>query len=67
MKEQLSLQVRDNAIAARHRFRVFGVPFLELHYHIVRKGQVAIRALVGPQRPHRAFSPKCLSTESRPT
>lgn len=37
MKEQLSLQVEGDAIAASHRFMVFGLPFLELRYEIVRK------------------------------
>lgn len=37
MKEQLSLQVRDGAIAASHRFAVFGLPYLELRYAIARK------------------------------
>lgn len=38
MKEELSLQVQDNAIVARHRFGVFGLPFLELSYQITPKG-----------------------------
>jgi len=37
MKEQLSLQARDRAITAYHRFAVFGLPFLELRYDIDRK------------------------------
>ncbi|MGH1344975.1 MAG: hypothetical protein ACRBN8_25675 [Nannocystales bacterium] len=37
MKEQLSLEVRDRAVLARHRFRVFGLPFLELGYRITSK------------------------------
>jgi hypothetical protein len=41
MKEQLSLRVDGDAIAASHRFAVFGLPFLELRYAIARK-----RALV---------------------
>ncbi|MCB9716984.1 MAG: hypothetical protein H6712_24210 [Myxococcales bacterium] len=34
MKEQLSLRVQDEVIVARHRFAVFGLPFLELRYRI---------------------------------
>lgn len=37
MKEQLSLQAQDDAVIARHRFRVFGLPFLELGYRITPK------------------------------
>lgn len=36
MKEQLELWVEGEAIAGRHRFWVFGVPFLELSYRITR-------------------------------
>jgi len=36
MKERLTLRVDDDAIAATHRFTVFGLPFLELRYRIVR-------------------------------
>ena len=36
MKERLALRVEGEAIAARHRFDVFGLPFLELSYHIRR-------------------------------
>ena len=37
MKEQLSLQVRDDVLSASHRFAVFGMPFLELRYAMARK------------------------------
>jgi hypothetical protein len=37
MKEQLSLRADGDAIAASHRFAVFGLPFLELRYTIARK------------------------------
>ena len=37
MKEQLSLRVDDDVLAASHRFRVFGLPFLELRYAIARR------------------------------
>jgi hypothetical protein len=37
MKERLSLRVQDGAMAAPHRFAVFGLPFLELRYDIARK------------------------------
>jgi hypothetical protein len=37
MKEQLSLRVENGAIAASHRFAVFGLRFLELRYDIARK------------------------------
>jgi hypothetical protein len=37
MKERLSLRVAGDAIAASHRFGVFGMPFLELAYTITRK------------------------------
>lgn len=37
MKEQLSLRVQGDAIAASHRFAVFGMPYLELRYDIARK------------------------------
>jgi len=39
MKEQLSLQVQDDAIVAHHRFRVFGLPFLQLQYRIMPKAE----------------------------
>ncbi len=41
MKESLSLSVNDGAIEASHRFRVFGLPFLELRYAIARKSSAA--------------------------
>jgi hypothetical protein len=37
MKEQLSLAVEGERIVAQHRFRVFGMPFLELGYRITRR------------------------------
>jgi hypothetical protein len=37
MKESLSLRVNGSDVAAVHRFRVFGLPFLELRYAIARK------------------------------
>jgi hypothetical protein len=37
MKEHLSLQPQGDRIVARHRFRVFRMPFLELGYRITRK------------------------------
>jgi hypothetical protein len=37
MKEQLSLSANADAITASHRFRVFGMPFLELAYEISKK------------------------------
>lgn len=37
MKERLSLEVRGDTIHAQHRFRVFGLPFLELRYRIHRQ------------------------------
>jgi hypothetical protein len=37
MKERLSVQVQGDALAASHRFGVFGLPFLELRYDIARK------------------------------
>jgi hypothetical protein len=37
MKEQLSLRVEGEGIVARHRFGVFGLPFLELGYGITRR------------------------------
>lgn len=37
MKEQLDLRVEDEVITARHRFGVFGLPFLELRYRIEPK------------------------------
>jgi hypothetical protein len=37
MKESLSLRVEPEGVAAVHRFRVFGLPFLELRYAIRRK------------------------------
>ncbi len=39
MKERLSLRAQDGAIAASHRFTVFGQPFLELRYDIARRGE----------------------------
>jgi hypothetical protein len=39
MKEQLSLEVDGERILAKHRFRVFGLPFLELSYRIRRKSR----------------------------
>lgn len=41
MKERLSLRVDGDAIAASHRFMVFGLPFLELRYAIARKPAAA--------------------------
>ena len=38
MKEELTLRVQDGAIAANHRFTVFGLPFLDLRYDIAHKG-----------------------------
>ncbi|MEY4580609.1 MAG: hypothetical protein RL701_5312, partial [Pseudomonadota bacterium] len=39
MKEELNLRVQDGALAASHRFTVFGLPFLELRYDIARKAE----------------------------
>ena len=35
--EQLEVYVRDGELVAEHAFRVFGLPFLVLHYRIARK------------------------------
>ena len=35
--EQLEVYVRDGELVAEHSFRVFGLPFLVLHYRIERK------------------------------
>lgn len=35
--EQLEVYVRDGRLRAEHAFRVFGLPFLTLHYRIERK------------------------------
>jgi hypothetical protein len=35
--EQLDVYVRDGQLRAEHAFRVFGFPFLVLHYGIHRK------------------------------
>jgi len=35
--EQLEVYVRDGELVAEHAFRVFGLPFLVLHYAIARK------------------------------
>ena len=35
--EQLEVYVRDGELVAEHAFRVFGLPFLVLHYRIERK------------------------------
>jgi len=35
--EQLEVYVRDGRLVAEHAFRVFGLPFLVLHYRIERK------------------------------
>jgi hypothetical protein len=59
MKEQLSLRVREGAIAASHRFAVFGLPFLELRYDIARRPNG--RETVAP-----AAGPSCTSTRRRP-
>lgn len=37
MKEQLSLEAQGDSLVAHHRFRVFGLPFLQLRYRIVPK------------------------------
>lgn len=37
MKEELRLRVDGEGIAAEHRFRVFGLPFLSLRYSIAEK------------------------------
>ena len=39
MVEQLSLRVEGDGIVGRHRFRVFGLPFLELRYESGRGGE----------------------------
>ena len=39
--EQLEVYVRDGRLRAEHAFRVFGLPFLVLHYRIERKGETA--------------------------
>jgi hypothetical protein len=44
MKESLSLRIEDGSVGAVHRFRVFGMPFLELHYAIARKAAIAAQA-----------------------
>jgi hypothetical protein len=36
--EQLDVHVEDGELRAEHAFRVFGFPFLVLHYRITRKG-----------------------------
>lgn len=41
MKESLSLRAEGDAVAAVHRFRVFGLPFLELQYAIAPKSLAA--------------------------
>jgi hypothetical protein len=35
--EQLDVYVEDGALRAEHAFRMFGIPFLVLHYRITRK------------------------------
>jgi hypothetical protein len=50
MKEELSLRVQDGALAASHRFGVFGLPFLELRYDIARKAQ-SVSQLAALRRP----------------
>jgi hypothetical protein len=35
--EQLDVYVHDGRLVAQHAFRVFGLPFLVLHYRIERK------------------------------
>jgi hypothetical protein len=37
MKEELRLHVEGTTLGARHRFSVFGLPFLELVYRITAK------------------------------
>jgi len=39
MKEELCLRVEGDAIAASHRFAVFGLPFLELRYRMSQKSE----------------------------
>jgi hypothetical protein len=39
--EQLEVYVRDGRLVAEHAFRVFGLPFLVLHYRIERKPAAA--------------------------
>lgn len=41
MKESLSLRAEGDDVAAEHRFRVFGLPFLELQYAIAPKSLAA--------------------------
>ena len=48
MKEELSLRAQDDGIAARHRFRVFGLPFLELSYQIAEKPRAALLTAPAP-------------------
>ena len=38
--EQLEVYVRDGEVVAEHAFRVFGLPFLVLHYRIERKSTI---------------------------
>lgn len=42
MKESLALRAADDGVTAVHRFRVFGLPFLELRYAIARKPRTAV-------------------------
>ncbi|MEM6989522.1 MAG: hypothetical protein AAF721_03465 [Myxococcota bacterium] len=51
MKEQLRLESHDAGIRARHRFGVFGLPFLELRYDIARKVEASDVERVGTARP----------------
>lgn len=49
MKEALELRPCDGGIEASHRFRVFGLPFLELQYAI---GRAAPRPAISPADTH---------------
>lgn len=44
MKESLCLRVDGPGVAAVHRFRVFGLPFLELRYAIARKAIAGVES-----------------------
>jgi hypothetical protein len=44
MKESLGLRVDGDGVAAVHRFRVFGLPFLELRYAIARKAIASVQS-----------------------
>jgi hypothetical protein len=57
MKEQLSLRVEGMAVHGRHRFWVFGLPFMELTYRITEKACASASAEQRPRDDRKLAKP----------